>query len=460
MDNEYREQINAIITAALGAVEPAAAIGRQVTRRGDTLHIGGRAYDLTRYDNLYVVGGGKASGAMAAAIEEIVDGRGERGEGREGATSPPSGGTEGGRGVLKGVVNVKDGYTAPTRWVRLCEAGHPLPDARGARGAAEMIALLERTTPRDLVLCLISGGGSALLPAPVAGVTLADLQTLTAALLRCGATINEINAVRKHLSRLKGGNLARLAAPAPVVALILSDVVGNPLDVIASGPTVPDSTTRGAAWGVLEKYDLTSDLPRAIIAHLRDGAAETPKPGDAIFAHVHNVVIASNERAAAAARGKARELGFNTMLLSTYVEGEAREVARVCAAIGKEIVRAERPLARPACVIMGGETTVTVRGAGQGGRNQELALAAAIALDGWENVSVVALATDGTDGPTDAAGAIVDGTTAARGRERGLDAGAYLRDNDAYHFFAALGDLIMTGPTNTNVNDLTLVFVF
>jgi len=299
---------------------------------------------------------------------------------------------------------------------------------------------------------------------PVEGITLADVQRLTDALLRCGATINELNAVRKHLDRVKGGGLARLAHPATIVSLILSDVVGNPLDVIASGPTAPDSSTFAQAWGVLEKYGVVDQSPRAIVEHLRRGAAglipDTPKVGDPVFAATHNLVIGSNQVAARAAVAKAQELGFHTLLLSTYVQGEAREVGQVFAAIARQMADTGEPLPRPGLVVAGGETTVTVRGAGRGGRNQELALAAALSLEGLSDVAVVTLATDGSDGPTDAAGALADGTTVQRARSRGLDPTRYLADNDSYSFFQALGDLLITGPTNTNVNDLTFVFAF
>ncbi|MFL7810831.1 MAG: glycerate kinase, partial [Anaerolineae bacterium] len=279
--------------------------------------------------------------------------------------------------------------------------------------------------------------------------------------LRCGATINEINAVRKHCSQIKGGQLARAAYPATVIALLLSDVVGNPLDVIASGPTVPDTSTFAEAQAVIDRYQIEDVLPHSIRAHLRDGlegrVAETPKAGDPAFERIRTTVIGSNAIAARAARAEAEAMGYHTLLLSTYIEGEAREVAKVFAAVGKSLVAEGWPLSLPACVIAGGETTVTVRGDGKGGRNQELALAAAIALQGWEGVTLVTLATDGTDGPTDAAGAIVDGETVMRAQALDLPAGDYLSRNDAYTFFDRLNDLIRTGPTNTNVNDLVFV---
>jgi glycerate 2-kinase len=440
-DEIRRRLARQVADAALAAVDPAAAIQHQVKLANNRLTVADRAYDLSQYRRILVVGAGKASGAMAQAVEEVL---GER--------------------VTAGLVSVKDGYTAPTTRIELRQAGHPVPDARGREAAQRMVGLLQGTTADDLVICLLSGGGSALLPLPVPGVTLDDLQRLTSDLLRCGATINEINAVRKHLSQVQGGQLARLAAPAPVITLILSDVVGSPLDVIASGPTVPDTSTFADAMNVLERYGLVEQTPPTIVAHLRRGlagdVAETPKPGDPVFERVQTLVIGDNRIAAQAAVQKAAELGFHTLLLSTYVEGEAREVAKVLAGLGKEIACYGQPLPRPACLVAGGETTVTIRGQGKGGRNQELALAAAMALEGWEDVLLLTVATDGGDGPTDAAGAFADGTTVARARAQGLNPAAYLANNDAYNFFQALGDLLITGPTRTNVNDLTLVFVF
>lgn len=438
---EKRRKILPILSAALQAVDPMAAVRRHVCLEDNMLHIGDHTYDLRQYENIYVVGGGKAGGSMARAIEDILGDR-----------------------ITAGVVNTKYGYLADTKIVRINEAGHPIPDAQGMAGAREMLDLATGASEGDLVLCLISGGGSALMTLPVEGISLKDMEALTSALLRCGATINEINAIRKHLSQIKGGNLSRAAFPAEVVSLILSDVVGNPLDVIASGPTVPDSSSFAQSWEIVERYNLVDKLPAPIIEQLRRGKdgeiEETPKQGDPVFARTYNLIIGSNEIAARAAMDEARDAGFHTLLLSTYVEGEAREVAHVFCAIAKEILHSGHPVPRPACVVAGGETTVTIRGEGRGGRNQELALSAAIRLDGIDEVVIVALATDGTDGPTDAAGAIADGSTLRRARAKKLLARYSLANNDSYRFFDQLDDLLLTGPTNTNVNDLTFVFVF
>ncbi len=436
-----RARVLDVLGAALDAVDPAEAVRRAMRLDGARLYVGDRAFDLSRIRRVLVVGAGKAGAAMAQAAEEILGDR-----------------------ITAGWVNVKTGYTAPTRRITIHEAGHPVPDAAGVAGTRAMVDLLRDTTADDLVIGLISGGGSALLTLPAEGIDLGAMQALTDVLLASGVPIQDMNAVRKHLSQVKGGQLARLAHPATVVALVLSDVVGSPLDVIASGPTVADSTTFEDALDVLRRFDILDKVPPVIRRHLEAGAGgampDTPKAGDPVLERVQTLIVADNARAAEAAQRRAEALGFNTLLLSTYVEGEARDVAAVAAAIGKEIAAAGRPLARPACVLMGGETTVHLRGRGKGGRNQELALAAALAIQGWDDITIASLATDGSDGPTDAAGGLVDGSTVARGAARGLSARAALDANDAYPFLEQVGDLIVTGPTNTNVNDLMAVFVF
>jgi glycerate 2-kinase len=429
-----------IMAAALAAVDPQRAIHRFLRRDNDSLFVGDRAYDVQRLKRIFVVGAGKAGAPMAAAAADIL---GER--------------------LTAGLVIVKEGYSGVAGSIEIVEGGHPLPDSRGVQAATRIAALVESAEADDLVLVLISGGGSALLTLPADPITLEDKIALTDLLLRSGATINEINALRKHLSRIKGGQLAALAAPAQVAALILSDVVGSPLDVIASGPTVPDPTAFDDSWAIVERLKLVDHLPAAIRERLMRGRAghesETPKPGDPIFERVHNVVIGSNELAAEAASHESRRLGFTPLLLTTYLEGEAREAGRFLAAIAREIALHDRPIAKPALLIAGGETTVTIRGDGRGGRNQELALGAVRALAGLSDTTLVALATDGGDGPTDAAGAVVTGATMSHAAALGLDPDHFLSRNDAYHFFSALDDLLRPGPTRTNVNDLTFVAV-
>ena len=439
---DLREIAARLQHAALTAVDPAEAVYRCVSRVGDRLLVDQRAYALYDFDHIYLVGAGKAAMPMADAMSELL-----------------------GEQLHGGVVITK--YRHADRplpdQIRVHEAGHPVPDQNSVAATRDLVQLLQATTPRDLVFCVISGGGSALLTLPAEGLTLADLQTTTQALLRAGATIHQINTIRKHLDVIKGGGLACAANRAPIVTLVLSDVIGDDLSVIASGPTAPDPSTFAEAWQIVQQFDLVDQLPAAVCTRLRLGAAgeiaDTPKPGDVLFDAVQTIIIGSNAQAAQAAEAAARASGFNTLLLTTQAQGEAREVAKVAAAIAQEIARYNRPVPKPACVILGGETTVTLKGHGLGGRNQELALAAAIALEGWPNTLIAALGTDGTDGPTDAAGAIATGETVGRAKAIGLEARAYLIDNDAYHFFQPLGDLIMTGPTGTNVNDVLFILV-
>lgn len=426
--------------AALRAVDPSAATMRHVVRDGNSLNIGGISCDLDRFGGVYVVGAGKAGAMMAGAMESILGDR-----------------------LTGGAVNVKYGHTTPLQRVELIEAGHPIPDAAGVEGTVKIVELLERLGEDDLVFCLLSGGGSALMPLPAEGVTLAEKQAVTGRLLQCGATINEINTIRKHISRVKGGQLARLASPARVIGLVLSDVIGDPLDIIASGPTVPDASTYSDCRRILGRYGLENELPPSVIRHLDAGMKgtepETPGPGDPVFDRTRNVMIANNRQALHAARVEAEKRGYNVLVLSSSIDGETREIARVYSAMAREIARHGDPVRSPACVISGGETTVTLRGSGKGGRNQEFVLAAAAGIDGLERTVVFSAGTDGTDGPTDAAGAVADGQTLARAAEQGLDAHACLDDNDAYRFFEPLGDLVITGPTHTNVMDLRLLLV-
>ena len=420
-----RKQARSIFQAALAAADPVEAVTRHLER-----------LNATRFRRIFVVGAGKAGASMAKAAERVLS-----------------------RRITAGLVNVKDGHLAKLRRIELHECGHPVPDARGEAGAKRIADIASGAESGDLVLCLISGGASALLPLAAEPVTLEEKQATTRLLLASGANIHEINAVRKHISRIKGGQLAGMAAPATVEALLLSDVIGDNLDVIGSGPTASDASTFGDALAILDKYRIRESVPASVRERIELGAsggiAETPKPGDPAFRHVRNTIVGSNRLALDAAARRARELGFRTLVLSSEIEGETREIARMHAAIAREIARTGRPVKPPACIVTGGETTVALKGGGLGGRNQEFVLAAAIDIAGTPNVVVFSAGTDGTDGPTDAAGAIADGESLHRNPE----ARRYLNDNDSYHYFQSLGDLVITGPTNTNVMDVRIVLV-
>jgi hydroxypyruvate reductase len=437
---ELRQDLRAIFRAALQAVDPGEAIRRQVRRAGDQLHVAEHTYDLHQFDSLSVIGVGKAGAAMAIAVESLLGDR-----------------------LRGGHVIVKYGHGAPVTHVTVHEAGHPIPDEAGVRATRTLIDFVTGRGPRELLICLISGGGSALSPAPVEGITLAEKQEVTRLLLACGATIHEINALRKHISRLKGGQLARLASPATLITLVLSDVVGDSLDVIASGPTVPDTSTFADCLQILRKYQLLDRVPTAIRRHLEAGVSgavpETPKPGDAVFAHTQTVIIGHNLQALEAASRQATALEYHPLILSSAIEGETREVAKVHAGIAREVLASGHPITAPACILSGGETTVTLRAQGKGGRNQEFALALALDIDNVPGIAALSAGTDGTDGPTDAAGAMVDWTTCARAEQQDLHPREALEHNDAYPFFERLGDLLITGPTQTNVMDVRIMLI-
>lgn len=439
-ETKLKQQAVSIFQASLKAADPAEAVFRHVRIHNDILIAGKTRYRLNHFENIYVTGAGKASGAMAQAIERLLGAR-----------------------IARGLINTKYGHGAKLRRIELNECGHPEPDQQGMRGAQRIAELVSGAGANDLVICLISGGASALLPLPAPPITLSEKKSVTKLLLASGANIHEMNAVRKHLSRIKGGQLSRMASPATVLSVLLSDVIGDDLDVIGSGPTAPDASTFDDAARILAKYGIEGRAPRSVRNRIREGVAggiaETPKPGDPLFARTRNLIVGSNRLAVEAAARHARELGFRTMVLSTSVQGETRDIARMHAAIAREMVQEKRPLHRPACIITGGETTVSVRGKGLGGRNQEFALAAAIDVAGLHNVLILSGGTDGTDGPTEAAGAIADGSTIERAQKKALDARAFLANNDSYNFFKPLGDLLITGPTNTNVMDIHLVLV-
>jgi hydroxypyruvate reductase len=434
MASSLRKPALRIFQAALRAADPFEAVLRHVRMSGPTLVAGKRRYRLEKFANIYVAGAGKASVPMARAVEKLL-----------------------GRRIRGGIVN--SNRAANLRRIQVNLAGHPVPDRNGESGAEQIAKLASQADLHDLLIVLISGGASALLPLPAPPVTLDEKQRTTRLLLECGADIHEINCIRKHISAIKGGQLARLAYPATVLTLILSDVIGDDLDVIGSGPTVPDRSTFADARAVFEKYGIWKRVPAGVLERLTSDAPETPKPGDRIFERVENLIVGSNRLAVDAAQRQAKALGFRTLVLSTSLQGEGREIARVHAAIAREIRAGGRPLRTPACVISGGETTVTIRGSGLGGRNQEFALAAAIDIAGLDQVLILSAGTDGADGPTDAAGAIADGTTIARAQVQGLNAAEYLANNDSYRFFDSLGDLIKTGPTGTNVADVQLILV-
>ena len=404
-----RSQAHQIFQAALKAADPQVAV---------LAHLSADDPLVRRAKRIFLLGAGKASAPMARAVEKVC-----------------------GRRIAAGCVVVKDGHAVPLRYTELRESGHPVPDERGVAAAQRIAALAAEATAEDLVICCISGGASALMPLPGPGITLAEKQDLTRHLLAAGANIQEMNAVRKHLSAIKGGQLARLAAPAPVLTLILSDVIGDDLSTIGSGPTAPDPSTLADVEDVFRRYGVTHPLP----------SVETPKK----LSNVTNRIVGSNAQSIDAAAAKAEELGYQPLVLSTTIEGETRDVARMHVAIARECLRSGKPARPPVCILSGGETTVTLRGPGKGGRNQEFALAAALELRTEPKILVLSAGTDGTDGPTDAAGAFATSATARdlRAARAALDA------NDSYHFLAQTGDLLITGPTRTNVMDIRILLV-
>jgi hydroxypyruvate reductase len=434
-----------IFLRAVSAVDPSKRLREMITVEQDTLRVktderSEDLFHLKAFKNIFLIGTGKASASMARTMEDLLTDR-----------------------ISSGVITTKLGHRLPLKRTELIEAGHPIPDQNGLEGAHRIRSLLKNSGPEDLVLVVLSGGGSALLPLPVEGITLEEKQEVTQLLLDCGADIMEINTVRKHISQIKGGWLARWAYPSTVLAFILSDVVGDPLDVIGSGPTVPDPSTFEDAWEILRKYSLIREVAPAIQKHLQLGregrVQETPKPGESAFERVHNILMGSNILALRAAQQEASSHGFHTLILSSSIVGETREVARFHAAIAKEVMTSGNPIPKPACIISGGETTVTIRGRGRGGRNQEFALAGALEIQGLETVVLLSGGTDGTDGPTDAAGAVADHTTVKRALAMGLHPKAHLEGNDAYPFFEKLGDLLITGPTQTNVMDVRVLLI-
>ena len=436
------KSISEIFYAALKAVDPAELIRSY----------GNKILSLCEhhtYKNINIVGFGKGACQMSRAIEDIA-----------------------GDCIESGIVITKYGYNISRQSgvrsqkskIKIQEAGHPVPDENGLKGTEEIIELLEHSDENTPVICLISGGGSALLVSPYEGITLTEKQTATDLLLKSGASIEELNTVRKHISKVKGGRLVELAYPAKVISLILSDVIGDKLDVIASGPTSPDNTTFTDALKVIERYGLIDRIPRKVLEVLQSGAGgfipETPKEGDELFDRVENILIGNNRKALEAAKSEAERIGYQTEILTAGISGEAAEVGRWLARRTREMhnmVCTKEDCKM--CLISGGETTVTVRGTGLGGRNMEVALSFAIEISGIDGITLLSAGTDGTDGPTDAAGAIVDGATITRARARGLNPENYLENNDSYTFFKETGNLFITGPTGTNVMDIQIVLI-
>jgi len=439
-------QLRRIFQAALSAVDPGRLVRERVSLAKGLLRLRGEGADTTldlrSFEQILVLGAGKAAAPMAAALESVL---GER--------------------IGEGLVVVKEGYRAALARIRCLEAGHPVPDERGLAAAEAMEALAASANARTLVLVLLSGGGSALLPAPVHPISLQDKQEVTGSLLASGATIAEINCLRKHLSRLKGGRLVSRLGGAQVVSLILSDVVGDRLDTIASGLTAPDESTFSQAAAIVSKYGLSLPSPVAnlLAEGLRGDVGETPKPGDPAFERVTNILIGNNRTGLEAAAREAEVLGWRSVVLTSRIVGEAREVGKVYAAIALDQRRHGSLGAGNVCILAGGETTVTVRGTGLGGRNQECALSflAELAAAGpWvDGIDFLAASSDGGDGPTDAAGAFAESGLLAEARRLGLNIGDYLRENDSYRFFAAVGGLFKTGPTLTNVCDYQICLV-
>lgn len=429
MSELFRSDLTAIFQAGLAAVSPDQAILSHLRIDGDTLCICGRKYPLSR-GRVIVLGAGKGAAPMALALENLL-----------------------GKRIDDSLVVVKYDHGLPLEHIRLAEAAHPVPDEAGANATRQMLQLAANAGPDDLVICLMTGGASALTPAPVAGVTLDDLRGLTHAMLECGATIHEINALRKHLSQFSGGRLAQAAAPAQVAALIVSDVVGDNLDVIASGPTAPDDSTFGDCMNIIDRYDLAGSLPAAVMTHLQQGCGgqqpETPKSDNAVFGRVQMELVATNSLALEAAAAQARSMGYTSRILTACMTGNAEERAR-------ELVDELRKVPAGTCLLAGGECTVQVTGQGRGGRNQHMALAASMLLEGENHLAALFAGTDGTDGPTDAAGGFALSQTAARIRSQ-ASPDALLRDNNSYEALTIAGDLLITGPTLTNVMDMAIL---
>ncbi|OYT30812.1 MAG: hypothetical protein B6U94_05240 [Thermofilum sp. ex4484_79] len=437
---EIRKKAVLLAMEGISAADPETAIKKNVKVEGSSIIVQDKRFPLK--ESIYVIGAGKASGKMAKAIEELLGDR-----------------------IEEGVVVVPEETVSAFQSSRIEFIGstHPIPSEKSVVAGERIINLVKNLPKDSLIIALFSGGGSALVEKPVEDISIQDIALTSRLLMKSGADIYELNAVRKHLSEIKGGWLAKHAHPIPIISLLISDVVGDRIDTIASGPTAPDNTTFKDAIDAIEKYNLTDKIPKMVLEYISKGVKglkpETPKPNDPIFRSVSNNIIASNIISLEAMRRKAEEIGYNTMILTSMITGEAREVGKVLAGIGIEISKSGNPITPPAVILAGGETTVTVRGGGKGGRNQELALSAALILKGYNGIVLLSIGSDGRDGPTDAAGAVVDGYTIEKALERGIDPKTYLYNNDSYTFFEKVGGLIKTGYTSTNVNDFIIIIV-
>ena len=436
----FTRSLKALIQSCLEAADPGQAMKRLITRKDHRLSVNSVRYDLSTYQRIVCVGAGKASAHMAVALEQIL------GEHLEG-----------------GIVILKDGYGAPCTKVRVVEASHPLPDARGVRATQQILKSVESLTKRDLLIVLLSGGASSLLCAPTQGLTLTDKRKTTKLLLGCGASIHELNTVRKHLSAVKGGQLAK-ATKAQTLTVILSDVLGDDLATMGSGPTVPDPTTFQDAKAILDHYQIWNKVPENVRHRLDEGIRglipETWKSHRRHSPRHHSIILANNQTALGGVAKEAKRLGLRPCILETPLQGEAKDLGTILGAMAKDIREFSNPVRPQACLLVGGEPTVTVTGKGKGGRAQECVLAAAQELAGLTNIVVAGFGTDGTDGPTDAAGAMVDGKTLQRAKKKGLSIEAMLEKHDSYSFFNQVGGHIITGPTHTNVNDIYLIIAF
>ncbi|MDH4360352.1 MAG: glycerate kinase [Nitrospirota bacterium] len=438
-DTRIKSILNKLITAAIQAADPQKALRGALIRKGNHLKAGDLSYDLSRFRRIVCVGAGKASGQMAMALEQVL-----------------------GDSLEDGIVIVKDGYGVPCKKIRILEAAHPVPDGRGVKATKQILSLVQSLTQHDLVIVLLSGGASSLLCAPSARLTLIDKQRTTRLLLRSGATIHDMNVVRKHLSAIKGGQLAH-ATPATILTLIISDVLGDDLAAIGSGPTVPDSSTYQDAIDILKHYEIWTKVPVAVQRHFKKGLtgriSETLKPTRRRTLRNRHIVLANNHHAIEGVAIAARRLKFTPFLLPIPLQGEAKEIGSILGGFARDLVEFGNPVPPPACLIAGGEPTVTVKGKGKGGRAQECVLAAVQELAGLRKVFVAGFGTDGTDGPTEVAGALADGKTSERASRKELDLSRFLDNHDSYHFFKNVGGHIITGPTGTNVNDIYLIVV-